>query len=159
MKNLETARELSKKMVAIGNLANRKTMAVITNMDVPLGINIGNSLEVIEAIDVLKNKGPKDLTDISICLATCMVMLCKNVTHEEAKSQVSKVLANGEAFNKLKEVVKAQGGNVEWIENTDNFPKAKYKIEVLAENSGYIKSMDTEKIGKISRIFRSRKRN
>jgi pyrimidine-nucleoside phosphorylase len=86
MKNLETARELSQKMVSIGKLAGRKTMAVITNMDVPLGINVGNSLEVIESINVLKGKGPKDLTDISICLATCMVMLCKNINKEEAEN-------------------------------------------------------------------------
>ena len=74
-------------MVNIGKLSGRKTIAVITNMDVPLGINIGNSLEVIESIEVLRGNGPKDLTDISICLASCMVMLCKNISKEEAEKQ------------------------------------------------------------------------
>jgi pyrimidine-nucleoside phosphorylase len=108
MKNIETARELSRKMVNIGKLAKRKTMAVITNMDIPLGINIGNSLEVIESIEVLKGKGPKDLRDVSIVLATCMVMCCKGLSEEEAKKEVIEVISNGKAFEKLKEVVKAQ---------------------------------------------------
>ena len=153
MKNIKTAKELAEKMVSIGRLAKRNTMAVITNMDVPLGINIGNSLEVIEAIDVLKGKGPQDLTDISICLATCMIMICKNINKEDAEKQVRDVIQNGKAFNKLKELVKAQGGNVDFIENTANFPKAKFAIEVKSPKSGFIKNMDTEKIGKVSGIL------
>lgn len=150
MKNLDTARELAKKMVNIGTLAGRKVASVITNMDIPLGENIGNSLEVKESIDVLKGIGPKDLTEISICLATLMVMLCKNITKEEAEKEVKEVLENGKAFKKLKEVVNAQGGNEQWIEDTNNFPKAKYEIIVKSKETGYIKSMNTEEIGKIS---------
>lgn len=108
MKNINDAKSLSEKMVNIGKLSKRNTMAVITNMDVPLGENVGNSLEVIEAIDVLKGNGPKDLLDVSIVLATSMVMLCKNISEEEAKHEVSRVINNGEAYNKLKDVVKAQ---------------------------------------------------
>lgn len=150
MKNLETAKELAQKMVNIGKLAKRNTMAVITNMDVPLGENIGNSLEVIESIDILKGKGPKDLLEVSIVLATSMVMLCKNISEKEAKNEVIKVINNGEAFNKLKEVVKAQSGNVSWIEDTSKFPKAKFKIGVKSPKTGYIKSMQTENIGKVA---------
>ena len=140
-------------MVNIGKLSGRKTISVITNMDVPLGINIGNSLEVIESIEVLRGNGPKDLTDISICLASCMVMLCKNISKEEAEKQVREVISNGKALDKLKSVVKAQGGNVDWIENTDNFPKAKYEIKIKSPKTGFIKYMNTEEIGKISCIL------
>lgn len=108
MKNLDDAKELSQKMVNIGKLSKRDTIAVITNMDVPLGENVGNSLEVIEAIDILNGKGPKDLLDVSIELAKYMVMLCKNISEEEAKNDVIKVLQNGDALNKFKQLVKAQ---------------------------------------------------
>jgi pyrimidine-nucleoside phosphorylase len=150
MKTLDDARKLSEKMVAIGNLANRKAMAVITNMDIPLGENIGNSLEVIEAIDVLNGKGPKDLLEVSIALATSMVMLCNNINEEEAKNKVLEVISNGKAFEKFKQVVKAQGGNADWIDNTNLFPSAKFQIEVKAKQSGYIEHMNTENIGKIA---------
>jgi pyrimidine-nucleoside phosphorylase len=150
MKNIEEARELSKKMVAIGNLAKRKTMAVITNMDVPLGENIGNLLEVKEAIDILRGKGPEDLLEVSIVLATCMVMLCNNVKEEEARHQVEEAIKTGAAYNKLIEVVKAQGGNIEWIKNYELMPKAKYSVEVISQKDGFIEKMNTEEIGKIS---------
>jgi len=150
MKNINDAKILSEKMVSIGKSVNRNVIAVITNMDVPLGVNIGNSIEVIESIDVLKGKGPKDLTDISVCLATCMVMSCKNISKEEAEMQVKQVLGNGEALNKLKELIEAQGGNSNWIDNTDYFPKAKYEVKIKSPKTGYIKFMNTEVIGKIS---------
>lgn len=150
MKKLDDARSLAEKMVNIGKLAKRNAMAVITNMDVPLGENIGNSLEVIEAIDVLKGKGSKDLLEVSVQLATSMVMLCNEMTEEEAKRAVMNVIANGEAFQKLKQVVSAQGGNVSWIEDTSQFPQAKFQVEVKATESGYIASMNTEEIGKVA---------
>ena len=150
MKKLEDAKKLSEKMVNIGKLAKKDTIAVITNMDIPLGNNVGNSLEVIEAVDTLNGKGPKDLLEVSTELATLMVMLSKNISEEEAKSQVIEVINNGEAFNKFKELVKAQGGNVSWIEDTNNFPKAKFEVEVKSVKSGFIKSMNTENIGKVA---------
>ena len=150
MKNLEDARSLSQKMVNIGKLAGRNTMAVITNMDVPLGENVGNSLEVIEAIDVLQGRGPKDLLEVSVVLATSMVMLCKNISEEEARRQVVEVINNGEAFEKLKQVVKAQGGNVAMIEDTARFPEAKFKAQIKAPKAGYIQKMNTENIGKVA---------
>ena len=112
MKTLEDAKKLSEKMVSIGKLNNKNTMAIITNMDIPLGYNVGNSLEVIESIDVLNGNGSKDLTEVSVELASSMVMLSKNISIEEAKSQVLDVINNGKAFEKFKELVKAQGGNV-----------------------------------------------
>ena len=150
MKTLEDAKKLSEKMVSIGKLNNKNTMAIITNMDVPLGYNIGNSLEVIESVDVLKGNGPKDLTEVSVELASSMVMLSKNISIEEAKSQVLDAINNGKAFEKFKELVKAQGGNVSWIEDTSRFPRAKFQIEVKSLKSGFIKSMDTENIGKVA---------
>lgn len=150
MKNLDDARRLSKKIVNIGKLAGRDVIAVITNMDIPLGENVGNSLEVIEAIDILKGKGPKDLLEVSIILATAMLMTCKNMSEVEAREKVINVINNGEAYNKLKQVVNAQGGNVEWIEDTSRFPKAKYNYEIKATKNVFIKSMNTEKIGKIA---------
>lgn len=109
MKNLDDARALSQKMVNIGKLAKKETVAVITNMDIPLGNNVGNSLEVIEAIETLKGNGPKDLLEISIVLASLMVALSKSISQEEAKLQVINSIQNGDAYNKLKELVKAQG--------------------------------------------------
>ena len=150
MKTLEEARELSQKMVNIGKMAGKNVIAVITNMDAPLGNNIGNSLEVIEAIDVLKGNGPEDLVNVSIEIASLMVVASKNISTHEARSQVINVLKNGEAFNKFKELVRYQGGNTSWIENTDNFPKAKFEVQIKAPKSGFIKSMNTEKIGKLA---------
>ena len=150
MKSLEDAKCLAEKMVNIGRLANRETIALITNMDIPLGENIGNSLEVIEAIEVLKGRGPKDLLEVSIELATAMIMLCKQVSQEEARELVKTVISNGEALEKLKQVVEAQGGDVTWIEDTSRFPEAEFKVEVRSPKSGYICNMNTEEIGKVA---------
>ena len=150
MKTIEEARELSRKMVNIGKMADKKVVSVITNMDVPLGRNIGNSLEVIEAIDVLRGNGPEDLIEVSVEIASLMVMMTKEISFEEARNEVIRVLNNGEAFNKFKELVRYQGGNVSWIEDTNNFPKAKFIVEIKSVKSGFIKSMDTEKTGKIA---------
>lgn len=150
MKNIEDARKLSEKMVSIGKLTGRKTIALITNMDIPLGSKIGNSLEVIEAIEVLQGKGPADLTEICINLASCMVMLCNNISKSEAEELVKQSISDGRAYNKLKELVKAQGGDVSLIENPESFKKSKYNVEIISKKAGFIKSMDTEEIGKVS---------
>lgn len=153
MKTLDDARSLSSKMVNIGKLAKRDTIAIITNMDVPLGENVGNSLEVIEAIDTLKGNGPKDLLEVSIELATAMVMLSKQISQDEARGLVTNVISTGEAFEKFKQVVKAQGGDITWIEDTSKFPEAEFKVEVRAPQSGYICNMNTEEIGKVACIL------
>ena len=150
MKNIEDATLLSKTMVDIGKMANRKTIALITNMDIPLGNAIGNILEVKEAIEVLKGKGPEDLTKICKELASYMYMLCTNKNIEECRNDVLEVIRNGKAFEKLKELVKAQGGNVELIEEPEKFDVAPYVIRVYSEQSGYIAEMFTSNIGKLS---------
>ena len=119
-------------------------------MDIPLGHEIGNILEVKEAIDVLKGNGPEDLTYICIELATYMYMMCTKRSKEESMALVKKALNDGSAFKKFRELVIAQGGNVNLIDNPELFLKPKYTIEVKAKNSGYIEHIDTGKIGIIS---------
>ena len=150
MKTIEDATKLAQTMVNIGNMAGRETKAVITNMDIPLGHEIGNILEVKEAIDVLKGNGPEDLTYICIELATYMYMMCTKRSKEESMALVKKALNDGSAFKKFRELVIAQGGNVNLIDNPELFLKPKYTIEVKAKNSGYIEHIDTGKIGIIS---------
>lgn len=153
MKDFSKAQELAQKMVAIGKKANKNMVALITNMDTPLGNYIGNSLEVIEAIDILQGRGPEDLYVLSIALAAFMVKIAKNISLEEAKNLVIDAINSGQALNKFKELVKAQGGNVEYIDNTSLFPKAKYEILVKSNQKGYISSMNTEEIGKIAGLL------
>lgn len=150
MKSFEDSKKLAEKMVAIGRLAGKKMSALITSMDVPLGINVGNSLEVIESIEVLQNKGPEDLREVSIRLAILMLCMTKDISEEEARKEIEEVLENGMAFNKFKELVAAQGGNVSWIDNTDLFSKASFELEIKAPRSGYIAKMDTAEIGKVA---------
>ncbi|MDD6808160.1 MAG: pyrimidine-nucleoside phosphorylase [Oscillospiraceae bacterium] len=147
MKTPEAARELAKVMVDIGNKAGRKTTAVITNMDIPLGKYIGNSLEVIEAIEVLNGGGCKDLRELCIVLAATMYSSCFGASYEDSRAKVIEVIENGEALNKLAEMVKAQGGDKGLIFHPENFEKSRYSYEIKAKTSGYIEKMDTEKIG------------
>lgn len=150
MKTLEKARELSEKMLNIGKLSNRKVVALITNMDIPLGKEIGNALEVKEAIEVLKGNGPEDLKEISIELAKYMIVLGLDVGVDKAEEMVKEAISSGAAFEKFKELVRWQGGNEYWIDNPECFPKALYGEKVRAYKSGYIKSMNAEEIGKVS---------
>lgn len=145
MKNQEDAKELAKTMVNIGNMCGINTMAILTNMDKPLGNKIGNALEVEEAIEVLQGKGPGDLKEITIELASRMVEITKSIPYEEAKQQVLMVLENGQAYDKLLEFVKCQGGNLMDFKNNP-----KYTYPILSPKTGYIQKMDTEEIGKVS---------
>lgn len=145
MKDKESAKELASKIVSIGKNAGINTLAVLTNMDIPLGNNIGNALEVKEAIDVLNNKGPKDLREICIKLATYMNAITNKIDIQDSLKQVMDVLQSGKAYNKFLDLVKAQGGNIESI-----YKEALYKHEVYSDTDGYISSMDTALIGKIS---------
>lgn len=148
MKDLDSAVELSNEMVRIGSNYGRETVAVLTNMDEPLGNAIGNSLEVKEAIDVLKGNGPKDLYDLSIELGSILLLMAKKVKNRnEGKEVLQEVIRTNKAYEKLIQLVKYQGGNVEQIKNPDLLPKAKYVIEVKSSKEGYIKSIDAEKIG------------
>ena len=148
MKDKLKAQELASKMVSIGKNADINVVAVLTNMDIPLGNNIGNALEVQEAIEVLNNKGPMDLKEVSIELATYMNLITNNLTYEESLKQVVEVLESGKAYNKFLELVNYQGGNIESI-----YEKPSYEYKVYSDVTGYISSMDTTLIGKISGLL------
>ena len=143
MKTLDDAVALAEEMVDIGEHAGRKTLAVITDMDIPLGNNIGNSLEVIEAVDILKNKGPKDLLEVSKELAANMLHLGLDKNIKECFRVVEEALSSGKALDKLIEMVAAQGGDTEVIKNTEKFKKPKFSFELKSEKAGYISHMDT----------------
>ena len=155
MKTLDDSINLAEKMVAIGENCGRKTVALITDMDIPLGNNIGNSLEIKEVIDTLNGKGPKDLTEISIKLAGNMLYLADKGTTQECENMAKEAIQNGYALKKLIEMVEAQGGYIEYIKNPEKFEKAKYSLELLVEDNieGYIESMDTEELGIASTIL------
>ena len=147
MKTPGEAKALAEEMVKIGKNNGRNMAAIITDMNTPLGNNIGNSLEVIEAIEILKGKGAEDLKYVAKALASEIVSLSKNIPVTEAENLVSDAIKSGKALEKFKEWISHQGGNVGWIENPDLFPKAEFKEEIKAENDCYISSMDAEEIG------------
>ena len=153
MKTKEQSRELAEWMVAIGKAAGKRMRALITDMDRPLGYAIGNSLEVIEAIDTLKGKGPEDLTELSIALASHMLVISDRGNYEECERNVRRVIENGEALMTFANMVEAQGGNKEWILNPELFPVATHSMEVKAETSGYITGVDTEGYGTASLLL------
>ncbi len=153
MKTPEEAEELSRMMVDIGQKAGRHVAAVISDMDTPLGNNIGNSLEVIEAVEVLKGKGSADLREICLVLAGNIIALAENISSDEGYKKAENQLESGKAFEKFKEFIASQGGRVEQIENPDLFPKAQYSYSVPARESGYITSMNAEMIGTSSVIL------
>ncbi len=153
MKTVEDSKNLAETMVDIGKRAGKKMCALITDMDRPLGFAIGNSLEVIEAIETLNGNGPEDLTELCVALASYMLSLAEKGTFDECKENVLRVINDGTALNTFANMVEAQGGNRDWILNPENFPKAKYQREVLSEKSGYITSVNTEGYGVASLLL------
>ena len=147
MKTIEQSKELARIMVDIGKNAGKRTLALITDMDIPLGNAIGNSLEVKEAIEVLNGKGPADLTEVCLCLATNMLYLAEKGSIEECEQMARQAISSGRALKTLVEMVKAQGGNHEYILNPTLFKVADFSYEVKAPKSGYIYSVDTEGYG------------
>lgn len=148
MKTLDNAVELSHAMVDIGKACGRKVSAILTSMEQPLGLAVGNSLEVIEAINTLHDKGPEDFT--KLCKFSCAHMLYLAGLYtsiESAMEKVNEVILNGEAFNKLVEMVKWQGGDVEYIKHPELFEKAKYIYALKSEKDGYIEHIDALQIG------------
>lgn len=151
MKNIEDATKLSETMIGIGNLADKETICILTNMNQPIGYSIGNSLEVIEAVEALNGNMQDDVKDIILSLGSYMMKLAgKGDDIEQNKKMIMKNINNKKALNKFKELIKNQGGDVSYIEDTSKFEKAKYIIPIRSEKMGYIKSMDNEKIGYIS---------
>ena len=153
MKSVGESEALAKAMVEIGKAAGRDTVAVITNMDIPLGNAVGNSLEVIEAIETLNGNGPEDLTAVCLELAADMLTLVTGEDKDKCAEMAKGAIADGSALRKLAEMAEAQGGNPEWIYDISHFPKAEYKSEIVAETDGYISSMDAEKIGVASLLL------
>lgn len=147
MKSLDDSILLAQKMVTIGENSGKKTVALITNMDIPLGNAIGNSLEVIEAVKTLHNQGPSDLTEVCINLSANMLYLANKGTLKQCIELAGKALQDGSAFNKFVEMVEAQGGDISVIKDTDKFAKAPHSYNMLAQKEGYIIHIDTEKCG------------
>ncbi|MBI6872339.1 pyrimidine-nucleoside phosphorylase [Clostridium aciditolerans] len=151
MKSYEDAKKLAEAMVSIGKNVGRNTVAVISDMDQPLGLAVGNALEVREALDTLSGKGPKDLLELCLALGSNMVVLAKKTeTVEEAREMLLGTIKDGSALTKLKEFIEAQGGNVEQIDNPDLLPKAKYVYEVKSDVEGYVSKINSENIGLIA---------
>ncbi len=153
MKTKEQSRELAEWMVAIGKAAGKRMRALITDMDRPLGHAIGNSLEVVEAIETLKGNGPEDLTELSVALAAHMLVISDRGSYEECERSVRRVIESKEALMTFANMVEAQGGNKEWILHPELFPKAPYSLEVKAETGGYITGVDTEGYGTASLLL------
>lgn len=148
MKDEESAAKLASLMVEIGNANGKKTMALITDMNEPLGNAIGNSLEVIEAIDTLKGQGPCDITELSIKLSAVMIYAgnCAS-TIEAAERMAQDAITSGKALNKLSEMIEAQGGNSQVINDYSLMPHCEDKYELKANRSGYIKCIDAMTVG------------
>ncbi len=152
MKTKEDAIELSKIMVKIGYDFNRKVIALVTDMDSPLGYAIGNALEVFEACEVLNGKGPDDLKKVCVSLASNMLFMAGKGNAEECESRVLESIKNGSAMVKFKEMINAQSGDISRFEN-GYVNNSKIKYEVVSCFEGYIESMDTEMLGKAAMIL------
>ena len=148
MKNYEDAKKLATEMVNIGKQLKKNVKAEITDMNQPLGKAVGNNLEIKEVIETLKGNGPIDL--VEICLSSGSILLVqaelfKNV--EDARKALLENIKNGKAFEKFKEFVKAQGGDLDYIVHPEKFPVSKNLIEIKSDNEGYIKTIDALEIG------------
>lgn len=151
MKNIEDAKKLSETMIGIGTLAGKDTVCILTNMNQPIGYSVGNSLEVIEAVEALNGNMQEDVKEIILSLGSYMIKLAgKGDDIEENKKMILENINNKKALNKFKELVQNQGGDVSYIEDVSKFEKAKFILPVVSEKLGYIKSMNNEKIGLIS---------
>lgn len=144
MKNLSDARKLAELMVKIGNNSGKETVALLTNMDYPLGRTIGNGLEVQEAIDTLLGNGDSRFLNLCLVLASYMISLGKNISLEKALEEVEESYKNKKGYEKLKEFVSAQGGNI------DNIEISSSKIEIISDKEGYITNIDSLHLAELS---------
>lgn len=148
MKTVEDSFALAKEMVDIGDNMNRETIALITDMDEPLGFAVGNSLEVIEAIETLKGKGPKDFVMLCETLGAYMLLLAKVVDNfDDGKARIKEAISSGSALDKLKEFIENQGGNSDIVDDYSLLPQAKEIIEIKAQKTGYIARIEAEEVG------------
>ncbi|EME3578947.1 pyrimidine-nucleoside phosphorylase [Enterococcus faecium] len=148
MKNIEDARRLAKTMTSIGKLANRETVAVISDMSEPLGEAIGNSLEVVEAIETLQGNGPEDLVEMCYALGSQMVVLAgKAKTTDEARTLLQEALESGKALAKFKEMIQNQGGDPAIVEHPERILTARYTMELPAKQSGVVSKVVANELG------------
>ena len=155
MKTVEDAKKLASLMVKIGELANRKTVCVLTDMNQPLGYAVGNILEVIEAVDVLKGKYmPKDVEEVITELGANMLILANKVSSiGEGKRKILENIKNGKGYKKLIELVKSQNGDISYLEDTSKFDKATIIEPIIAKKSGKIAKLDANLVGEMSRYL------
>ena len=151
MKTKDKAQELANKMIEIGKLAGRETVAIITPMEEPLGRNVGNTLEVIEAVEALKGNITEDVKNVVLELGSNMLKLAgKGDNLDKNKEMMMENIYNKKALNKFKELVQNQGGDVTYIEDTNKFSKARYILPVVLEKEGIVRKLNAEEIGKLS---------
>lgn len=148
MKTVEDSRALAKAMVQIGNNVGRQTMAIISDMSQPLGFAIGNSLEVKEAIDTLRGKGPADLTELCLVLGSQMVVVGGKANDlDEARKMLLEVIENGKALEVFKDFIQAQGGNPAVVDQPELLPQAAFTFEVPSKESGYVSFIEADEVG------------
>lgn len=150
MKTLDDARELARQMVSIGKACERKVCAVLTDMDTPLGHNVGNALEVMEAAEVLQGRGPEDLKTVCIALASNLVSMFRGIELPDAEKLATESLTSGKAYDTFCRWIAAQGGDITMLKDYSLLPQAKYQIAVNATQDGYIRAMDTCLVGQAS---------
>ncbi len=154
MREYKDALKLGKIMVDIGLEFKKEIIGIVSNMDEPLGFAIGNSLEVKEAIEILKNKGPEDLRRLCLVLGSYMLKLGRvTKTYQEGKNKLEKILKSGVALNKFKEMIIAQGGNSGIIDNPELLPLAKHCTKIKANKSGYIQKIDSRLVGESAMLL------
>ncbi len=148
MKKEKDAFALAEEMVQLGKNAGRNTAAVVSDMDQPLGYAVGNALEVREAIETLKGKGPKDFTELCLTLGSYMLLMGgKARTEDEGREMLKRAISSGEALSKLAQFVKAQGGSEKMVYEPALLPKAKRQEPVLAEEEGYVEKIVCDEVG------------
>lgn len=154
MKKYEDSLALAKEMVQIGTLAGKPTYAIITDMNQPLGRAVGNALEVKEAIETLSGNGPEDLLEVSLTLASFMLLGAgKAKTPEEGRELLLDTIKTGAALNKMAEFISAQGGDSTFVYNPDLLKKASISYEVKAPEDGYVKEIRTDEVGMASLVL------
>ena len=153
MKDMESASLLAEKMIAAGRAHGRNVRAILTNMNIPLGNAVGNALEVKEAVEILSGRGPHDLREICLVLATHMLALSVGGDEKEIRLRCERALNDGDALSKFIDTVRAQGGDTSYIENPEALPIASEVFEVKASADGYIASMDCAVIGKTATLL------
>lgn len=154
MKTKEEARKLADLMIKIGEKHGKKTAALITDMNEPLGNAVGNTLEVIEAIETLKGKGPEDITKLSFEIAGHMILLGKKARSiEDAVESAKEVLYSGKALDKFRRLIDAQGGDPKIIDDYSLLGKAKYESNIISQKNGVIKEIDAQKVGEAAQLL------